>query len=170
MDEIVMELWENIKGHKGYQVSDKGRVRRVVVSVLKPEVIPVPRHGKPGTYAQARVTIHGKKYAVHRLVAQAFLKNPDNKPQVNHKDGNPLNNRVENLEWATAKENMAHALATGLRKAKIRPESYEYVCNEYKKGRTMGNVALEFGVHASRIRDILLKCGVEIRPKGTKGK
>jgi len=55
-----------------------------------------------------------KRRQVHRLVAQTYILNPDNKPQVNHIDGDPLNNHVDNLEWVTGFENMQHAQKTGL--------------------------------------------------------
>lgn len=67
-------------------------------------------------------------FMVHRLVAQAFIPNPDNLPQVNHKDGNKLNNNVNNLEWCTQSYNMKHAYRLGLEK-KSGKKVYQYNLN-----------------------------------------
>ena len=114
------EIWRDIKGYEGmYMVSNHGRVRsidriscgaRFKGRVLKQTVI--GRGYKTGD-GYLRVSLHyGKRlkgFLVHRLVAEAFIDNTDNKPFVNHKDGNKKNNSAGNLEWCTAKENTRHA-------------------------------------------------------------
>lgn len=70
--------------------------------------------GQPNAKGYLRVSISKKLIFVHRLVAEKYIPNPDNLPQVNHKDGNKLNNSVENLEWVSNQQNREHAVETGL--------------------------------------------------------
>lgn len=93
-----MEEWRNIQGYEGYQASNMGRVRDINKGIILAQY----NRNKQGYKA---VTIGGKPISVHRLVAQAFMPNPNNLPMVNHKDENPSNNCVENLEWCDAKYN-----------------------------------------------------------------
>lgn len=83
----------------------------VFKEIIKPERELTYTLNNRGYYS---VGISNKTHMVHRLVAQAYLDNPENKPIVNHKDGNKLNNDVNNLEWCTVAENNAHARETGL--------------------------------------------------------
>jgi hypothetical protein len=65
------------------------------------------------------VSIQGHPNKLHRVVAKCFIPNPNNKPQINHLDGNKLNNNIQNLEWVTNSENQKHAYSIGLRKYKV---------------------------------------------------
>jgi len=105
-------LFEHTKFTK-YYITDKGEVysrntRYHKKSFSKRKI----HHNKKRGYLYIRTSI--TNYLVHRLVASAFLKNPLNKPCVNHKDGNKKNNNVTNLEWVTFKENSHHAKINGL--------------------------------------------------------
>lgn len=101
-------MFKEISNFPGYYVSNNGRVKHNDIYLTI---------GKFNTgYARTVLCVNGKATSkgVHRLVAEAFIPNPEGKPQVNHKDGNKLNNCVANLEWVTPKENMQHAKRLGL--------------------------------------------------------
>ena len=98
------EIWKDIDGYNGkYQVSNFGRVKSIIFNKERILKFRISEKG----YSIVQLNINGikKNYRVHRLVAQAFIPNPDNLPQINHKDENKLNNCVDNLEWCTNKYN-----------------------------------------------------------------
>lgn len=109
-----MEIWKEITGYEGiYEVSNCGNVRRIHkdkrssnYKVLKQDNLRGYR--KVHLYKDGK----GKPFQVHRLVAEAFISNPNNLPQVNHKDENTSNNHVENLEWCTLKYNVNYGTGT----------------------------------------------------------
>ena len=113
----IQEIWLPIPGYEGYyEASNFGNIRSVErhVPVQKPGCKPhttfkkskvlLPAKDKKG-YERVGLTKNGKTAKVHRLVAQTFISNPFNKPEVNHINGVKDDNRVENLEWVTSKEN-----------------------------------------------------------------
>lgn len=106
----MQEIWKDIPNHSGYQVSNLGQIKGKNKKILSGGV-------KKG-YREVILVNNNVRYykLVHRLVAEVFIPNPENKPQINHKDGNKLNNSVTNLEWCTASENMKHAYKQGLQK------------------------------------------------------
>jgi hypothetical protein len=120
------EVWKDISGYEGlYQVSNMGRVKSLerIVSPRKQgqriahEKIKQSKHTKDG-YLEVTLCKNCKPKSIrtHRLVAHAFCENPFNKAEVNHIDGNKLNNRADNLEWVTSSENQIHAYKLGLQK------------------------------------------------------
>lgn len=124
----MKEIWKDIKGYeKFYQVSNFGRVKslqRKHYCPKKDEIIIIEKEKiikayMVKGYMSVVLTSNNKSktFLVHRLVAKTFITNIENKPEVNHKDGNKLNNCVENLEWCTKSENIQHAFDTGLKKA-----------------------------------------------------
>jgi hypothetical protein len=146
-----------------YEVSEDGVVYSLkrFVGYSKQEIILKPEVTKFGYY-RVVLCCNGKthKKSVHRLVAEAFLPNPGDKPQVNHKDGNKLNNNVSNLEWCTASENSRHAWDTGLVCSAVRlPDELRTKVRAYyvKGSAEFGCVATakKFGIGKQTVLNII---------------
>lgn len=108
-----MEEWKAIPNtNQKLFVSNQGRILSLLSG--KPRIIKTQKDAKG--YQRFRISVNGKKttFKLHREVAKAFIPNPNNLPQVNHIDGNKSNNKADNLEWTTSKENCHHAIKNGL--------------------------------------------------------
>lgn len=148
------EIWKGIPGYEEkYQASNLGRIRSTISwngrYYYKKERILVPQKNCWGRL-QIDLSKNGKvkKYSVHRLVAQTFIPNPENKPEINHIDGNKLNNNIENLEWVTSKENVLHAYRTGLRKS-----SQKNVEHARRMGQSMKKAILQYDLNNNFLKE-----------------
>ena len=142
------EIWKQIpiyltKNDKNYYISNKGRLK--VKNKIK------NKYCKNNGYCV--VSIKYTLYYVHRLVALTFLDNPENKAVVNHKDGNKLNNLLENLEWATCLENNIHAIETGLSKRRIKVIQYDTNMNKIQEFNSITECAKALNIGRTCISD-----------------
>jgi hypothetical protein len=115
----MCELWKDIKGSINYQISNRGRIRSKDKTTIRKNGKKITTKGRllktsTDTKGYIRVQIPNRTIKIHRAVAEAFIENPLNLPEVNHIDGNKSNNDVSNLEWCTHKNNIKHAIETGL--------------------------------------------------------
>ena len=135
-----------------YRVSKQGKIYSTKRGKLREMSPVITRHG----YLNCHIRHKGKSFYkyVHRMVAETFIDNPDNLPQVNHINGNKLDNSVDNLEWVTAKENVEHAFKTKLRNfgekssnAKITGEKVHEICKLLEENtKTMREISELTGV------------------------
>lgn len=155
---------QNIKNAAGYLIDEYG----VIVSQKRNYIM----NGSISNTGYKQVHIrfdngHRKTVKIHRLVALTFIPNPENKPQVNHIDGNKLNNHVSNLEWNTCKENLEHAVnvlkkdvyfKTGANhpNAKLNNKKVKKIREKYKKGgHTYRSLAKDYGVSSLVINQVI---------------
>lgn len=149
------EILKPIKGYKGlYSVSNMGGIYSH------------PKHNREGkwirqcnkVYRYIRIGLSknakSQCHSMHRLVAEAFLPNPDNKPSVNHKDGDKTNCRADNLEWTTNYQNIQHSADTGLNPhMRLTIEDKYELCESYLSGQmTYRGLATKYATCESNIR------------------
>lgn len=171
----IGEIWKPIKNFENsHHISNLGRVKSLArqipcqngfrtstTKILKQKTL------KAG-YKCIQLERKGKLFLVHRLVAEAFIPNPENKPQVNHINGVKGDNRATNLEWLTQSENQYHAYNTGLQTAsdhqrakgekaaqsRLSAQEVTWIRNNYKKGDAI-RMGEKFGVSQTSILNII---------------
>ncbi len=165
----MKELWLPVKGYEGiYDVSNLGNVKSLSRSFINkrgrrktiPEHIRIPSINHRGYYRLQLTKSNGDKkiYSVHRIVAQHFILNPENKPEVNHKNAVKTDNYINNLEWATKSENEIHASVNGLKPygenhplAKLNLKQVVLIKKKIKLGERQIDIAKEFDISRSTI-------------------
>lgn len=177
---MIKEIWKDIKGYEGlYRVSNLGRVKsvprmkrlnrslatserynqKVVGGILESDT-----NSKGTIYPRVSLCKEGvvSNMMVHRLVLDAFVPNIDGKPCCNHKDGNRTNNCVDNLEWCTYSENLAHAFRAGLRShrgencpnSKLKENDVIEIKKALASGEKCIDLSRKYGVHKGTISAI----------------
>lgn len=153
------EVWKDVVGYEGiYKISNHGRLKSFHHN--KSGRVMANRQNRRG-YLIIDLSKNGVVHTttLHRLVANAFIPNPENKPEVNHIDTNKANNCVDNLEWVTSKENMEHAALNGLlsyqKEICVSVAQYSLAGDFIKKFDCIADVEKETGISHRKISDCL---------------
>jgi hypothetical protein len=165
IEKIDNEIWKEIpleltNNKKGYYISSYARFKNI-----KGQIITDYKHSS----GYKRLRIGDKKFLIHRLVAITFIPNLENKEQVNHIDGNKLNNKLENLEWVTNQENQIHKVNSGLYKGEKKIIQYDLNMNiitnfnSIIKASTILNIQKNIIINSCRGKTKNPKCGFQFR-------
>lgn len=171
-----MEIWKKIERFNfEYEISTHGRIRSVYGFTIRDNgrkytrVSKILKPALDGGYLKGAVCVNKKltAYKIHRLVAEEFIPNIENKAEVNHIDGNKTNNNVSNLEWATRQENIEHCILNNLQTAFKGEEIGNSKLKEYQvleirskfipRIYSRNRLAIEYNVSEATIKDILYK-------------
>jgi hypothetical protein len=159
----IQEIWKSLNGivkcGENYEVSNLGNVRNITTDRIKKCFVKSNGYHATTLYLDKEQ----KKYHIHRLVAQAFIPNPENKREVNHINGNKSDNTVVNLEWATRKENVQHCYSSGLKNqtgennhsAKLTEEDVRKIREYHSKGILQKDLAEMYEVSKQGICNIV---------------
>jgi hypothetical protein len=165
-----MEVWKKIEGFENYEISTFGNVRglpiitKFGIATKKYPLRFIKKWNDKKGYLYVTLINNGKKknLLIHRLVCSAFLENKHCKAQVNHKNGIKSDNNIENLEWCTAKENLKHAVDTGLNinygiynyQSKLNLQDIDFIRNSDLKQREL---SLKYNISQTTISKIILR-------------